>query len=74
VQVVIARRAAGEPMQYIVGEQEFYGLAFEVNPSVLIPRPETELLVEEIIRRARMIWSEEAVLEVADIGTGSGAI
>lgn len=74
VQAVLVRRAAGEPMQYIVGEQEFYGLAFEVNPSVLIPRPETELLVEEIIRRAHMIWSEEAVLEVADIGTGSGAI
>lgn len=74
IEAIIRRRAAGEPMQYIVGSQEFYGLEFKVNPSVLIPRPETELLVEEIVTRARELWSEDAKLSVVDIGTGSGAI
>lgn len=74
IQAIVVRRAAGEPMQYIVGEQEFYGLTFKVNPSVLIPRPETELLVEEILRRASQVWPKDAALAAADIGTGSGAI
>src|SRR5215468_7478555 len=47
---LIARRATGEPLQYITGHQEFFGLDFEVTPDVLIPRPETELIVEETIR------------------------
>src|SRR5262249_20610554 len=49
-QAMIGRRAAGEPLQYITGHQEFFGLDFEVTPDVLIPRPETELIVEETIR------------------------
>ena len=67
---VVTRRAAREPFQYIVGKQEFYGLDFEVNPDVLIPRPETELLVERAI-------SELAKLErpkFCEIGVGSGCI
>ncbi len=75
------RRLKGEPLQYIIGEQEFYGLPFRVNPAVLIPRPETELLVEEVIKRGKA-WgaggtaaaSAEAPLRVIDVGTGSGAI
>src|SRR5215813_4768393 len=47
---LIQRRASGEPLQYITGHQEFFGLEFEVTPDVLIPRPETEILVEETIR------------------------
>jgi release factor glutamine methyltransferase len=47
---LISRRASGEPLQYIVGHQEFYGLEFEVNRSVLIPRPETEFLVEQVLK------------------------
>jgi release factor glutamine methyltransferase len=62
------RRLAGEPIAYLVGEREFHGLAFAVDPSVLIPRHETELLVEEAIRRAPRSGS------VIDLGTGSGAI
>jgi release factor glutamine methyltransferase len=74
IESVIKRRGDGEPFQYIIGEQEFYGLIFKVNPSVLIPRPETELLVEEILKRADELWPPEDKLSVADIGTGSGAI
>jgi len=66
----IARRQAGEPIQYITGEAEFFGLPFSVAPGVLIPRPETEHLVEEVIRVAGAF----AEPRIADIGTGSGAI
>lgn len=69
---LIERRANGEPLQYITGHQEFFGLEFEVTPDVLIPRPETELIVEETIRLA-----EEADLTapvILDIGTGTGCI
>ncbi len=66
----VARRAAGEPTQYIRGRQEFYGLDFEVTSDVLIPRPETELLVEtalELLKDTRMPF-------VCDVGTGSGCV
>ena len=69
-QTLLARRATGEPLQYIVGKQEFYGLEFEVTPDVLIPRPETELLVEETLRLAANI----AQPLILDVGTGSGCI
>lgn len=72
-ETVIRRKAAGEPAQYIIGEQDFYGLTFKVTPSVLIPRPETELLVERIVQIGDSLWSGSAPL-AADIGTGSGAI
>lgn len=64
------RRAQHEPVQYITGEQEFYGLAFHVTPDVLIPRPETENLVEALFNRV----PHNAQLRIADVGTGSGAI
>lgn len=72
-EAVIRRKAAGEPAQYIIGEQDFYGLTFKVTPSVLIPRPETELLVERIVQIGDSLWPGGAPL-AADIGTGSGAI
>jgi len=66
----LARRALHEPVQYIVGEQEFFGLKFRVTPDVLIPRPETEHLVEAALART----DRESAPRIADIGTGSGAI
>jgi release factor glutamine methyltransferase len=65
---LVRRRLAGEPIAYIVGEREFYGLTFQVTPDVLIPRPETELLVELALDR---LQDGDNVL---DLGTGSGAI
>jgi release factor glutamine methyltransferase len=62
----VERRRAGEPVAYLIGEREFYSLALKVSPAVLIPRPETELLVEVALELA-----PEAVI---DVGTGSGAI
>ncbi len=66
----LARRLAGEPMAYIVAEREFYGEVFVVNPNVLIPRPETELVVDMALER--LDPTQEA--SVLDLGTGSGAI
>jgi release factor glutamine methyltransferase len=66
----LARRAAQEPVQYIVGEQEFWGLRLRVTADVLIPRPETEHLVEAALE----LLPEGEAVRVADIGTGSGAI
>ena len=65
---VVERRAAGEPLQYITGTQDFFGREFRVTPDVLIPRPETELLVE-----ATLEVSKAATL-ICDVGTGSGCI
>jgi release factor glutamine methyltransferase len=79
---LVARRAAGEPTQYLTGKQEFWGLEFEVTPAVLIPRPETEHVVEVALERlgARGIkirldtGEPSAPLRVADVGTGSGCL
>jgi release factor glutamine methyltransferase len=68
----VERRAAGEPLQYITGRQEFFSLDFEVTPDVLIPRPETELLVETALRLLDEGQAKEAF--VCDVGTGSGCI
>jgi len=66
----IERRAQHEPIQYITGEQEFYGLPLRVTPDVLIPRPETEHLVEAALERL----PRNTPVTIADVGTGSGAI
>lgn len=69
---VIERRVAGEPLQYITGYQEFWSIPFRVDPHVLIPRPETEVLVEEALRLIELEgWREPRILEV---GTGCGAV
>ena len=67
---LLGRRIAGEPIAYLVGEKEFMGLPIQVGPGVLVPRPETELLVEWALR-----WlSDRPDAVVVDVGTGSGAI
>ncbi|MCL2474881.1 MAG: peptide chain release factor N(5)-glutamine methyltransferase, partial [Chloroflexi bacterium] len=67
---IVTRRLTGEPSAYITGVQEFYGLPFKVNKNTLIPRPETELLVDKIID----LYETQESLIVFDVGTGSGAI
>lgn len=67
---LLERRKSGEPIAYILAEKEFWSLKLQVNRHTLIPRPETELLVELIVER----FSAERVLTVADLGTGCGAI
>ena len=69
-EALIKRRAAGEPVAYLVGRREFWSLDLDLTPATLIPRPETELLVE----RALEIIPPEAGWTVADLGTGSGAV
>jgi release factor glutamine methyltransferase len=79
---LLARRSSGEPTQYLTGKQEFWGLEFEVTPAVLIPRPETEHIVEVALERLgergikiNMRTGEPSpLLRVADVGTGSGCL
>jgi len=67
---LVHRRRDGEPLAYLLGTREFYGLEFDVTPAVLIPRPETELLVELTLQRL----AKDEPVEILDLGTGSGAI
>ncbi|SNB65328.1 release factor glutamine methyltransferase [Arboricoccus pini] len=67
---LVSRRAAREPMAYILGHREFYGLEFDVNPAVLIPRPETELIVE----RGSQLLAGAHQARILDIATGSGCL
>jgi release factor glutamine methyltransferase len=67
---LVERRAAGEPVAYLTGEREFYGRSFHVTPAVLIPRPETELLVDLALERIE----RNAPVRILDVGTGSGCV
>lgn len=69
---MVKRRAEGTPVAYLVGYKEFYSATFEVNPDVLIPRPETEHVVVEALDRAKEL--SQRPLRIADVGTGSGII
>ena len=79
---LVARRAAGEPTQYLTGKQEFWGLEFEVTPAVLIPRPETEHVIEVALERLgprgikidMVTGAPSPRLRIADVGTGSGCL
>ena len=70
---LVTQRAAGTPTQYLTGKQEFRGLEFEVTPAVLIPRPETEHIVEVAVEHLGKARTNE-LLRIADVGTGSGCI
>lgn len=67
----VERRASGEPSQYVTGSQDFYGRTFIVSPDVLIPRPETELLIEAT---CKYLDDQRATVSICDVGTGSGCI
>lgn len=75
---LIARRASREPMAYLIGQREFYGRPFQVTPDVLIPRPETEFVIDEVIGLTRARRDPDAggrsPRVIVDIGTGSGCI
>jgi release factor glutamine methyltransferase len=71
-QARVERRKNGEPVAYIVGEKEFWSMPFQVNNHVLIPRPETEILVEEVLKVCSDMGKR--ILQILDIGTGCGAI
>ncbi len=71
---LINRRCFGEPVAYLTNHKEFFGLDFFIDKRVLIPRPETELLVEEVLSEIREQKSENRNLVMADVGTGSGCI
>src|SRR5215218_5073932 len=71
---LVRRRAEGTPVAYLVGRREFYSLDFEVNPDVLIPRPETELLVIALLDDVKKQTAGNATIQIADVGTGSGIL
>jgi release factor glutamine methyltransferase len=70
-EALVERRVAREPVAYLIGHREFWGLEFELTPAVLIPRPETELIVEEALAA---LPAREAVRRIVDVGTGSGCL
>src|SRR5580765_1516481 len=70
----VGRRSRSEPIQYIIGRSEFYGIPLRVTPAVLIPRPETELLVEAVLDHVRREFPPFHPSHILDVGTGSGAI
>jgi len=71
---LVARRVQGVPVAYLTGHKEFFGLDFKVTPAVLIPRPETEILVERALQVAADFVAAKGELRILDLGTGSGAI
>jgi release factor glutamine methyltransferase len=74
IDALAARRLAGEPVARILGVKEFWGLPFAVTPAVLVPRPETETVVETALARLDAAGAREQPMRIADLGTGSGAI
>jgi len=71
---LVRRRAAGTPVAYLVGKREFYALDFEVTPDVLIPRPETELVVVALLDHVKQRAAGDSRIDIADVGTGSGVL
>ena len=73
-EALVARRLAGEPLAYIVGVKEFFGLSFGVSNAVLIPRPDTETVVQWALQTIKALETDASAPHILDLGTGSGAI
>ncbi|MGA1068233.1 MAG: peptide chain release factor N(5)-glutamine methyltransferase [Burkholderiaceae bacterium] len=73
-EALVARRLAGEPLAYIVGVKEFFGLSFGVSNAVLIPRPDTETVVQWALQTIKALETDASTPHILDLGTGSGAI
>ena len=71
---LVKQRASGTPVAYLVGQREFFSLAFQVSPAVLIPRPETEYVVTATLDIIREHYADQPTVKLVDVGTGSGAI
>lgn len=71
---LVKQRSTGTPVAYLVGQREFFSLSFQVTPDVLIPRPETEFVVMAALDTIRDYYPQESMVQLADVGTGSGAI
>jgi release factor glutamine methyltransferase len=71
---IFKRRLSGQPLQYILGKTEFMGLEFKVTKDVLVPRPETEILVEAVVNLVKTLEGPRAHVRIMDVGTGSGCI
>ncbi|MGH8005232.1 MAG: peptide chain release factor N(5)-glutamine methyltransferase [Limisphaerales bacterium] len=74
VETIVQQRRSGQPLVYITGETDFYGLRFKVSPAVLIPRSETETLVAEVLKQLSQIVDRRYPFLILDVGTGSGCI
>lgn len=73
IESILAQRTLGEPLAYVLGEKYFYGFKFKVNSAVLIPRPETELLVDWALEQYQLRWKNKPI-RILDMGTGSGCL
>ena len=71
---LLERRLSHEPTPYIVGQREFYGIQFQVTPAAILPRPETEIVVEVVLAEASRILNRQPVVTIVDVGVGCGAI
>ncbi len=74
VEKIVRQRRGGRPLVYITGETDFYGLRFKISPAVLIPRPETETLVAEVLKELKQTANGRPPFSILDVGTGSGCI
>ena len=72
--ILLKRRLSREPLQYILEQTEFFSLPMKISRGALIPRPETEILVEQVLKLVTDVWADKETVDILDVGTGSGVI